>query len=331
MKAIKIVNSEPVFSDCVEPQGSGGLVRVVTSSICGTDLHLLPTGMLEGRIPGHECAGYTPDGKAVAIEPFHSCGNCPACADGLIMHCQSQDMPLVSGLTRDGGMAESVLVPEASLVELPTGLDVRVANLVETLAVCVRGLSRSGLSREDKVLVIGAGSIGLGTAACLQAWGMAFTVKARYPHQQAAAEQLGASLNVGDGYDLVVDAVANEKSMEEAVNCAKPDGRILMLGNFWESTPIVPELYRKELTVITSIAYKCTQPNRSFVEAARILFEHPHIADAMITHRFPLDGAAEAFSTAADKNSGAIKVTFDIGWREPGGTPDVNGGPQNRP
>ncbi|MXY05547.1 MAG: alcohol dehydrogenase catalytic domain-containing protein [Gammaproteobacteria bacterium] len=312
MKAIKIVNSLPLFSDCAEPQGSGVLVRVVSSSICGTDLHLLPTGMLEGLIPGHECAGYTPDGKAVAIEPFHSCGSCLACADGLIAHCQAQDLPTVSGLTRDGGMAESVLVPEASLVELPTGLDVRIANLVETLAVCVRGFSRCRLNSKDKVLVIGAGSIGLGSAACLQARGMDFAVKARYPHQQAAAEQLGASLNVGDGYDLVVDAVANEKSMEEAVNCAKPDGRILLLGNFWEATPIVPELCQKELTVITSIAYKCTQPNRSFVEAASILFEHPHIADAMITHRFPLDGAAEAFATAADKSSGAIKVTFDV-------------------
>ncbi len=312
MKAIKIVNSMPVFADCSEPRGTGVLVRVISSSICGTDLHLLPTGMLEGRIPGHEIAGYTPDGKAVAIEPFHSCGSCLACEDGLIMHCQTHDMPLVSGLTRDGGMAESVLVPEASLVELPTGLDVRIANLVETLAVCVRGFSRCGLDSKDNVLVIGAGSIGLGSAACLQAWGVDFSVKARYPHQQAAADRLGANLHVGDCYDLVIDAVGNEKSMEEAVNCAKPDGRILMLGNFWEATPIVPELCQKELTLITSIAYKCTQPDRSFVEAARILFEHPHIADAMITHRFPLDGAVEAFAAAADKSSGAIKVTFDI-------------------
>ena len=289
------------------------LVRVVSSSICGTDLHLLPTGMLEGRIPGHECAGYTPDGKAVAIEPFHSCGSCQSCADGLIAHCQAQDLPTVAGLTRDGGMAESMLVPEASLVELPTGLDVKNANLVETLAVCVRGFSRCGLGNKDKVLVIGAGSIGLGSTACLQAWDIGVTVKARYPHQQVVAEQLGANLNVDDGYDLVVDAVGNEKSLEEAVNCAKPRGRILVLGNFFEPTPIVPALYQKELTIITSIAYKCTQPDRSFVEAARILFEHPNIAGSMITHRFPLDGAAEAFATAADKDSGAIKVTFDIG------------------
>jgi len=312
MKAIKVINSQPMFSDCPKPQGSGVLVRLVSSSICGTDLHLLPTGMLEGPIPGHECAGYTPNGKAVAIEPFHSCGGCQACADGLIAHCNAQGLPIISGLTRDGGMAEAVLVPEASLVELPTGLDVRNAHLVKTLAVGVRGLTRCNLNPKDKGLVIGAGSIGLASAACLQARGMGVAIKARYPHQQAAAEQLGASLNVGDGYDLVIDAVGNEKSMAEAVNHAKPDGRILLLGNFWEPTPIAPGLCQKELTVVTSIAYKCTEPNRSFVEAARILFENPHIAGSIITHRFPLEGAAEAFATAADKHSGAIKVTFDI-------------------
>ena len=312
MKAIRIVDGKPAFSDYATPEGNGVLVRVVASSICGTDLHLLPTGMLEGLIPGHECAGYTPDGKAVAIEPFHTCGSCQACADGLIAHCDTHDMPIVAGLTRDGGMAETVLVPESSLVELPTGLDIRNANLIETLAVCVRGLDRCNLSGKEKVLVIGAGSIGLATAACLKARGIEVAMTARYTHQQTAAERLGADLKTGNGYDLVVDAVGSETSLEEAVSTAKPDGRILLLGNFFEPTPIVPALYQKELTVITSIAYKCTDPNRSFIEAASILFANPHIADAIITHRFPLEGAAEGFAAAAGKESGAIKVSFEI-------------------
>lgn len=312
MKAIKVLNNEPVFSEYSEPQGSGVLIKVVASSICGTDLNLLPTGMLEGRIPGHEFAGYTPNGKAVAVEPFQSCGICPACIEGLVAHCTTNEMPMVSGLTLDGGMAESVLVPESSIVELPTGLDVKNANLLETLAVCVRGLSRCGLKAGDKALVIGVGSIGLGAVAVLRAWGVDVTVKARYPHQEAAAERLGAGLNVDDGYDLVVDAVAKQSSIEDSVAHAKVDGRLLILGDFWEPTAIPPALLHKEITVITSVGYQCAGPNRSFVEAARILHKHPHIADAMITHRFPLEGAAEAFATAADKKSGAIKVTFDI-------------------
>lgn len=312
VKAIKIIDSKPEFTNCDTPKGDGVLVKVVSSSICGTDLHLMPTGMLEGRIIGHEFAGYTPNGTAVAIEPFHACGGCESCTDGLIAHCNAAEYPAVAGLTLDGGMAESVLVPEASLVELPTGMDVKSANLVETLAVCVRGLQRANVSEKDKVLIIGAGSIGLGSAACLRAWGMNVTVQARHAHQQNAAGALGADMDVTDGYDLVVDAVGNEASLEEAVTRARADGRILLLGNFFEPTPIVPALFQKELNLITSIAYKCAEPERSFVEAARLLSENPHIADAIITHRFPLEGVAEGFAAASDKNSGAIKVAFDV-------------------
>lgn len=312
MKAIRVLDKKPVFSNCAEPQGSGVLINVVSSSICGTDVHLMPTGMLEGRILGHEFAGYTSDGKAVAIEPFHSCCECDACDEGVIAHCATHEMPLVAGITLNGGMAETVMVPESSVVELPTGLDVKNANLVETLAVCVRGLQRSNVSDKDKVLVIGAGAIGLSSAACLRAWGMNVTVKARYPHQETAAEHIGAGLNIDGGYDLIVDAVANESSMAEAVQYAKPGGRILLLGSFWEPTPIDPALCQKEISIISSAAYKCTEPGRSFVEAARILAENPQIADAIITHRFPLEGADEAFAAAADKNSGAIKVTFEV-------------------
>lgn len=312
MKAIRIINSRPEFTQCETPKGDGVLVKVASSSICGTDLHLMPTGMLEGRIIGHEFAGYTPNGTAVAVEPFHSCGGCASCADGLIAHCRAAEYPAVAGLTLDGGMAEYVLVPEASLVELPSGMDVKNANLVETLAVCVRGLHRAGVSDRDKALVIGAGSIGLGSAACLRAWGIDVTVQARHAHQQNAAGALGATMDVTDGYDVVIDAVGNETSLEESVMRAKADGRILLLGNFFEPTPIVPALYQKELTLISSIAYQCADPNRSFVEAARILSQNPHIADAIITHRFPLDGVGEGFAAASDKNSGAIKVTFDV-------------------
>lgn len=312
MKAIRVENGKPTFSECPGPQGDGILIKVVASSICGTDLHLLPTGMLEGRIPGHEFAGYTPNGTAVAVEPFHSCGECESCDEGLIAHCATHEMPMVAGLTMDGGMAEWVTVPKPSIIELPSGFNVKSANLLETLAVGVRGLSRCDLNDKDRVLVIGAGSIGMGATACLRAWGIDVTVIARYAHQQAAAEKLGAKLAASGRYELVVDGVANESSLADAVQYAKIDGRILILGSFWEPTRMPPDLINKELTVVTSVGYKCAEPNRSFIEAARILHENPHIADAMITHRFPLDGATEAFAAAADKTSGAIKVNFEI-------------------
>ena len=72
MKAIMVVDKQPVLVDAPEPNGDGVKVKVVSSSICGSDIHLMAQGALGNHIIGHEFAGITPDGKAVAVEP-NSC------------------------------------------------------------------------------------------------------------------------------------------------------------------------------------------------------------------------------------------------------------------
>ena len=73
MKAIRISAGKPELIDTAKPAGSDVLVRVASSSICGSDLHLINLGWAEGTIMGHEFAGYTPDGTAVAVEPVVGC------------------------------------------------------------------------------------------------------------------------------------------------------------------------------------------------------------------------------------------------------------------
>ena len=127
--------------DLPEPAGEGVCIAIRSASICGSDLHMLTLGLLEGRVIGHEFAGIAPDGTAVAIEPTIGCGQCPACGDGLNSHCEGGFNLL--GLVQDGGMAEYARVPEANLVPLPTGLDVARGCLVEPLAVAFHGLDRA--------------------------------------------------------------------------------------------------------------------------------------------------------------------------------------------
>jgi threonine dehydrogenase-like Zn-dependent dehydrogenase len=76
MKAIRISAGKPELIDTAKPAGNDVLVRVASSSICGSDLHLINLGWVEGRIMGHEFAGYAPDGKAVAVEPVVGCNHC---------------------------------------------------------------------------------------------------------------------------------------------------------------------------------------------------------------------------------------------------------------
>ena len=157
MKAIRVTGSQPHLVDVPDPAPveafarAGELVEVavVSSSICGSDLHMLPAGYIEGRIPGHEFAGRTPDGTAVAIEPLFGCGTCGECTSDSPKSCFVAQTLI--GISVDGGMAEKVLVPASTLVPLDSGTDLTTASLIEPLTVAEHSLNRAELQPGDRV------------------------------------------------------------------------------------------------------------------------------------------------------------------------------------
>ena len=186
MKAVRVIDGTPTIVDAPAPTGDGVLVDVVSASICGSDLHLIDNGLAEGRILGHELAGRTPDGRAVAVETVGRCGHCNNCEDGYANHCDSM---VAFGIFDDGGMAEQLMVPATCLHPLPIGVDLSTASIIEPLAVAVHGLHRSGASVGDRVAVVGAGPIGLALVAACHAAGLVPDVSARHDHQRAAVER----------------------------------------------------------------------------------------------------------------------------------------------
>lgn len=310
MKAIKVIDKKPVLVDTPEPRGEGVKIKVVSSSICGSDLHMMALDFFGDNIIGHEFAGLTEDGRAVAIETITGCGQCLACDGGHRAHCEKG--LYVMGVLGDGGMAEYVTAPADTLVELPTGLDIHTASLVEPLAVAVHGLDRARVREGDRVLVIGAGPIGLATGAALRSRGIPYDIAARHNHQKAAAERLGGNSSPEGHYDVVMDAVGNAASVQQSTQMLKPMGRIGLVGVSWGTLALEPDFCGKEPELIPSLGYSCKSPERNFEEAGRMLHEHPDIAQALVTHRFPLDGVTEAFAAAADRAAGAIKVVFDV-------------------
>jgi threonine dehydrogenase-like Zn-dependent dehydrogenase len=310
MRAVRILDRQPTLESLEPALGDGVRVRVVSSSICGSDLHLVDGGMAEGMILGHEFCGFAPDGTPVAVEPMAACGSCSPCAEGQLSHCVSG--PSFYGIGLPGGMADEVVVQADALVPVPSGLDLSVACLVEPLAVATHGLNRARVTAHDRVLVIGAGPIGLAATAMLRHRGIAADLSARHEHQRVAGERLGATTEPGDGYDVVIDCVATSGSIAEAVDRIRPRGRIGLVGTTWSPAELNVAACMKEVELLPAMTYRCRVPGRDFDEAAAALAAGPDIGAAIITHRFPLDGCVEAFATAADRVGGTIKVAFEL-------------------
>lgn len=292
------------------PSGDGVRVRIAAAGICGSDLHMLDRGMLRVTV-GHELAGRLDDGTPVAIQPITPCGACALCRRGDFQLCPAS-LDTTLGVHRDGGMADEVRVDPACLVPLAPALPLGDACLVEPMAVCLHGLAAAGLAGGQRVLIVGAGSVGLLAAAAARDRGCEVDVAARHPAQLAAAEELGVGRAARGLYDVVVDAAGNAGAIATAVESARPAAELLLLGWDWERV-VLPgfAVAQKELVVRATMTYGHCGPARDVDAAAALLARRPEVARALITHRFPLDAAPEAFRTARDRAAGAIKVVLE--------------------
>jgi threonine dehydrogenase-like Zn-dependent dehydrogenase len=262
-------------------------------------------------IPGHEIAGELADDTAVAVEPVIGCGTCECCLRGEYNLCASQ-IERFLGIGADGGMAEEIVVPESCLVRLPPGVPVEDACLVEPLAVAAHGLRKAGLEDSQQVAVIGGGTIGQCAVAAASHVGASVALAARHEAQLAAGERLGADvLDDSDAYDLVVDCAGTKDALKQACRICRPGGTLLLLASYWDGfEPPATTLCMKEIRVVPSFMYARFDGGRDVETAAALLAARPEIAEVVITHRLPLDAAAEAFELARDRKSGSIKVVL---------------------
>jgi threonine dehydrogenase-like Zn-dependent dehydrogenase len=310
MRAVRCREGQVELVQLPEPRGEGVRVRIRSAGICGSDLHLVGGPFPLRHTLGHEMAGVTAGGQNVAIEPIRPCESCAACRAGDYQLCE-RGPSMVLGVAHDGGMADEILVPERCLVPLPAAVPVANACLVEPLAVAIHGLQRAGFRGDARVAVVGGGSIGLCVVAAVRAAGGEVALLARHDAQRAAGERLGAVAASGS-YDLVVDAAGTRSALESAVGLCRPGGSLLLVASYWEGLELPGLLLcMKEVRVVPASMYGRRGVARDIDVAAATLAARPEISETLITHRFPLDAAVEAFRTAADRKSGAIKVVLE--------------------
>jgi threonine dehydrogenase-like Zn-dependent dehydrogenase len=309
MRAVQCREGTIHVVDRPPPAGDGVRVKVKACGICGSDLHM-QGGFPPDRIPGHEIAGELTDGTPVAVEPLAPCESCDYCAAGEYQLCRD-GARMVLGVARDGGMAEEILVPERALVPLAPGLPVRDACLVEPLAVAMHGLRRISVGGGERVAIVGGGAIGQCAVAAAAARGCEVALFARHDAQREAGDRLGAKVPSGE-YDVVIDAAGTQSSLQEAAIHTRPGGTMLLIASYWEGMSLPGMIITlKEITVVPASMYGRDRSGRDIDHAAALLADRPRIADAIITHRLPLEAAREAFEAARDRKAGSIKVVLE--------------------
>jgi len=295
--------------DVDEPDGPGELISIKSASICASDFTYIQYGST--FIQGHELAGVTEDGRAVAIEAIFGCDGCEYCDAGLFNRCATTSTTAL-GMLVDGGMSEWFRAPTRSLVPLPEGLAVEDACLVEPTAVAWHACRIAGAGPDTRVAIVGGGAIGLMAVAAARAMGAAEVgLEARYPHQIELGERLGATAPSGL-YDVVIEAAGSESALHKAAELTRPGGTLGYLGVYpFDASWPVHTCFIKELRTVGALGYCKHERGRDFTDAAELLASSPDLVGALITHRFPIEDAVEAYRVASDKRAGARRVIVE--------------------
>jgi alcohol dehydrogenase len=328
---------KPVLHDAGD-----AIVRLTTSTICGTDLHILKgdvPSVTEGRILGHEGVGIVEQvgngvtnvrpGDKVLISCITSCGKCPSCKKGMYSHCLSGGWIL--GNTIDGTQAEYVRIPlaDTSLYPLPRNADeeafVMLSDIFPTALEC--GVTNGEVKPGDTVAIIGAGPIGLAAVLTAQLYSpAAILVLDVDPNRLDVARALGATelidashgkalervmeLTGGRGVDCAIEAVGVPETFELCQSIVAPGGRIANVGVHGRPVELrLDRLWAHNITITTRLVDTVTTPTlMKMVESGKL--EPARLA----THRFLLSDVMKAYDTFGNAaKERALKVVLSNG------------------
>jgi threonine dehydrogenase-like Zn-dependent dehydrogenase len=270
------------------------LIRLLCGGICNTDLEL-QRGYYNFRgTPGHEFVGEVVesddralDGRRVVGEINLACGNCEWCARGLGRHCPHRTVLGILG--HPGAFSEFFTLPERNLHVLPDDLPNDRAVFTEPLAAACEILDQVAIPRGGEVAVLGGGKLGRLVSQVLEAHGARPRIFGRQTPDPPAAS-----------YEWVVEATGSPAGLARAVEMTRPRGTIIIKSTVRD--PVAIDMARVAVNEITLVGSRCGR----FEPALDLLRRGAVRVDGMISARFPLAEAPQAFAAAAGK--GVFKV-----------------------
>ncbi len=310
-----------------EPGPGEVLVRIGSVGVCGSDVHYFEHGRIgpyvvdRPLVLGHEAGGVVAavgegveslrEGQRVSIEPGVPCRSCSQCLAGRYNLCPNVEF--FATPPYDGAFAEFVVMPAAFVYVIPDSISDDAAGLLEPLSVGVWACRRAGVDPDSRVLVTGAGPIGLIAAQAARAYGAPeVMVTDVNPHRLALARRLGlAAVDVSEtpvadtGFeaDVLLECSGNTRATWDAVSTLARAGRVVLVGMGGDEV-VLPLSYvqDRELVITGAFRYANTWPTAIALAASgRVNL------DAMVTGHYGLDQVEEAL-TAARRDATTIKA-----------------------
>jgi L-iditol 2-dehydrogenase len=325
-----------------EPGPGEMLVRVDACGICPTDLKKIEKGLLPGpRVFGHEIAGTVAvlgpgttafrEGQRVVVQHHVPCGACFYCERALPAQCAHYKR---NGTTAGfepsgGGYAEYVRafdwIVERGTVPIPDGVLPEEAAFVEPVNTCLKAVRKGRVTRGESVLVVGQGPIGLILTQLARLAGAEVCASDLRAERRALAASLGAALAIdaagdvagevraatgGRGADCTLVAATGSAAFGQALDATRPGGRVVSFAATSRG-----ETAEVDLGLLTTSEKDILSAYSSSIdlqdEAARLVFGREVRVRELVSHRLPLERAAEAFALAARPGPGTLKVVLE--------------------
>jgi len=331
MKAVRLhAHGELRTHDEPQPAPVAGkaLVRVKAVGVCGSDLHWFAEGEIGDAklehplVLGHEFAGETEDGRRVAVDPAIPCGHCEFCEHGHPNLCENI---IFAGYGEtDGALCEYVSYPPHCLFPLPDSLSFADGAMLEPLGVAIHAVDLGKLHAGMSIGVFGCGPIGLLIVQLARLSGASNIIATDIlPHRVEAAKSFGAdhallaeagheldeirAATKGRGVDVAFEAAGEQNALDDAFAAIVPSGKVILVG-----IPSVDQTFftasiarRKGLTIKLVRRMKHTYP-RAIELVSKGLVD----VRSLVTHRFPLEEAAEAFAVAQRREG--LKIIIEV-------------------
>jgi L-iditol 2-dehydrogenase len=307
------------------------LLRVRAASICGSDVSRVTKGhRMYPLILGHEVSGDVAAvgpgvdpaliGTRAALIPLVPCMTCKFCQQGLYSACTSYSF---LGSRRHGGFAEFVSLPAANLMPLPEEVDYEASALIEPATVALHALEMGRFAPGQRVLVLGAGSVGLMAVQWLRKLGASQIIVTDVVDENlSSARTLGADLTLNPrredvhqailsategGPDLALELAGSPQTLAQAIEITRPRGSVVLTGNQPKEAAfpaaLMETITRKELGVYgTWMSYSAPFPGHEWHDTIAAMQNGEIRVEEMISHRFPLCQAAEVFQGIADRS-----------------------------